>query len=81
MGSSSDDLHEIMKTWFLNIVTLQQNIMSLQQQTRPSIHNLEKNSIVIQLIDYSFVYPLGVIEDVIVKYDSFIIACEIYIRV
>ena len=43
MGSScNDDLREMMKTLASNIVTLQQNIMSFQQETRSSIHNLEK---------------------------------------
>jgi hypothetical protein len=43
MGSSSnDDLHKMMKTLASNTVTLQQNIMSFQQETRSSIHNLEK---------------------------------------
>jgi hypothetical protein len=43
MGSSSgDDLCEMMKTLASNIVTLQQNVMSFQQETRSSIHNLEK---------------------------------------
>jgi len=42
MGSSSDDLREMMKTLTSNIVTLQQNLMSFQQETRSSIHNLEK---------------------------------------
>jgi len=32
----------MMKTLASNIVTLQQNIMSFQQETRSSIHNLEK---------------------------------------
>jgi hypothetical protein len=41
-SSSSDDLHEMMKTLASNTVTLQQNIMSFQQETRSSIHNLEK---------------------------------------
>jgi len=40
--SSSDDLCEMMKTLASNIVTLQQNVMSFQQETRSSIHNLEK---------------------------------------
>jgi hypothetical protein len=31
-----------MKTLASNIVTLQQNIMSFQQETRSSIHNLKK---------------------------------------
>jgi len=35
MGSSSDDLHEMMKT-------LASNTMTFQQETRSSIHNLEK---------------------------------------
>jgi hypothetical protein len=39
--SSSDDLCEMMKTLASNTVTLQQNIMSFQQETRSSIHNLE----------------------------------------
>ena len=42
MGSSSDDLHEMMKTLASNIVTLQQNVMSFQQEPGSSIHNLEK---------------------------------------
>jgi len=41
-SSSSDDLREMMKTLASNTVTLQQNIMSFQQETRLSIHNLEK---------------------------------------
>jgi hypothetical protein len=42
MGSSSDDLREMMKTLASNIVTLQKNIMSFQHEMRSSIHNLEK---------------------------------------
>jgi hypothetical protein len=43
MGSSSnDDLREMMKTLASNTVTLQQNVMSFQQETKSSIHNLEK---------------------------------------
>ena len=42
-SSSSDDLREMMKTFASNtVVTLQQNVMSFQQETRSSIHNLEK---------------------------------------
>jgi hypothetical protein len=41
-SSSSDDLREMMKNLASNTVTLQQNIISFQQETRPSIHNLEK---------------------------------------
>jgi len=41
-SSSSDDLREMMKTLASNTVTLQQNIMSFQQETRSSIYNLEK---------------------------------------
>jgi len=41
-SSSSDDLLEIIKTLASNTVTLQQNIMSFQQEIRSSIHNLEK---------------------------------------
>jgi hypothetical protein len=40
--SSNDDLHKMMKTLAFNKVTLQQNIMSFQQETRSSILNLEK---------------------------------------
>jgi hypothetical protein len=32
----------MMKNLASNTVTLQQNIISFQQETRPSIHNLEK---------------------------------------
>jgi predicted nucleic acid-binding Zn-ribbon protein len=41
-SSSSDDLREMMKTLASNTVTLQQNFMSFQQETRSSIHNLKK---------------------------------------
>jgi hypothetical protein len=41
-SSSSDDLREMMKTLASNTVTLQQNVMTFQQETRSSIHNLEK---------------------------------------
>jgi hypothetical protein len=37
---------------------------------------LNKTSIVIQLADRSFVYPLGVIEDVLVKIDNLVISCD-----
>jgi hypothetical protein len=40
---------------------------------------LNKTSIVIQLADHSFVYPLGVIEDVLVNIDSLVIPCDFYI--
>ena len=40
--SSNDDLREMIKTLASNTVTLQQNVMSFQQETRSSIHNLEK---------------------------------------
>jgi hypothetical protein len=41
-----------------------------------SLELLNKTSIVIQLADRSFVYPLGVIEDVLVKIDSLVIPCD-----
>jgi len=44
-----------------------------------SLKPLIKTSIVIQLADRSFVYPLGVIEDVLVKIDSSVISCDFYI--
>jgi hypothetical protein len=44
-----------------------------------SLEPLNKTSIVIQLADCSFVYPLGVIEDVLVKIDSLVIPCDFYI--
>ena len=44
-----------------------------------SLEPLNKTSIVIQLVDRSFVYPLGVIEDVLVKIDSLLIPCDFYI--
>jgi len=40
-----------------------------------SLEPLNKTNIVIQLADCSFVYPLGVIEDVIVKIDNLVILC------
>ena len=40
---------------------------------------LNKTIIVIQLTDRSFVYSLGVIEDVLVKIDSLVIPCDFYI--
>jgi hypothetical protein len=44
-----------------------------------SLEPLNKTSIVIQLADHSFVYPLGVIEDVLVKIDNLVISCNFYI--
>ena len=44
-----------------------------------SMEPLNKTSIVIQLADHSFVYPLGVIDDVLVKIDSLIIPYDFYI--
>jgi len=44
-----------------------------------SLKPLNKTSIVIQLMDRSFVYPLSVIEDVLVKIDSLVIPCDFYI--
>jgi hypothetical protein len=44
-----------------------------------SLEPFIKTSIVIQLVDHSFVYPLGVIEDVLVKIDSLAIICDFYI--
>jgi len=44
-----------------------------------SLEPLIKTSIVIQLGDRSFVYPRGVIEDVLVKIDSLVIPCDFYI--
>jgi hypothetical protein len=44
-----------------------------------SLEPLNKTSIVIQLADRSFVYPLGMIEDVLVKIDSLVIPCDFYI--
>ncbi|KAL3597142.1 hypothetical protein D5086_008779 [Populus alba] len=44
-----------------------------------NLEPLIKTSIVIQLVDGSFVYPLGVIEDVLVNIDNFVIPCDFYI--
>jgi hypothetical protein len=44
-----------------------------------NLEPLNKTSIVIQLVDRSFVYPIGVIEDVLVKIDSLVIPCDFYI--
>jgi hypothetical protein len=44
-----------------------------------SLEPLIKTSIVIQITDRSFVYPLGVIEDILVKIDSLVIPCDFYI--
>jgi len=44
-----------------------------------SLEPLNKTSIVIQLADRCFVYPLGVIEDVLVNIDSLVIPCDFYI--
>ena len=44
-----------------------------------SLEPLNKTSIVIQFVDCSFIYPLGVIEDVLVKIDSLVIPCDFYI--
>jgi hypothetical protein len=42
MGLSSDNLSKMMKTLASETINLQQNIMSFQQETSSSIHNLEK---------------------------------------
>jgi len=44
-----------------------------------SLKLLNKTSTIIQLADRSFVYPLGVIEDVLVKIDSLVIPYDFYI--
>jgi len=44
-----------------------------------SLEPLDKTSIVIQFANRSFLYPLGVIEDVLVKIDSWVIPCDFYI--
>jgi hypothetical protein len=44
-----------------------------------SLEPLNKTSIVIQLADRSFVYPLGVIENILAKIDSLVIPCNFYI--
>jgi len=44
-----------------------------------SLKPLNKTSIIIQLADHSFIYPLGVIEDILVKIDSLVIPCDFYI--
>ena len=44
-----------------------------------SLEPLIKTSIVIQLADRSFVYPHGVIEDVLVEIDNLVITCDFYI--
>jgi hypothetical protein len=44
-----------------------------------NLEPLIKTSILIQLTDHSFVYPLGVIEDVLVKIDSLVIPRDFYI--
>jgi hypothetical protein len=44
-----------------------------------SLEPLNKTSIVIQLADRSFVYALGVIENILAKIDSLVIPCNFYI--
>jgi hypothetical protein len=44
-----------------------------------SLEPLIKTSIVIQITNHSFVYPLGVIKDILVKIDSLVIPCDFYI--
>jgi hypothetical protein len=55
------------------------NVMPKHVYDSLSLEPLNKTSIVIQLADRSFVYPLGVIEDVLVKIDSLVIPCDFYI--
>ena len=43
-----------------------------------SLEPLNKTTIEIELMDHSFVYPLGLIEDVQVKIDCMIIPCDFY---
>jgi hypothetical protein len=49
------------------------SVMPIHVYDSLSLEPLNKTSIVIQLADCSFVYPLGVIEDVLVKIDSLVI--------
>jgi hypothetical protein len=44
-----------------------------------SLEPLNKTSIVIQLADRSFVYALGVIENILAKIDNLVIPCNFYI--
>ncbi|XP_052309176.1 uncharacterized protein LOC127905360 [Populus trichocarpa] len=55
------------------------SVMPKQVYDSLSLEPLNKTSIVIQLADRSFVYPLGMIEDVLVKIDSLVIPCDFYI--
>jgi hypothetical protein len=55
------------------------SVMSKYIYDSLSLEPLNKTSFVIQLVDRCFVYPLGVIEDVLVKIDSLIIPYDFYI--
>ena len=55
------------------------SVMSKHVYDSFSLEPLIKTSIVIQLGDCSFVYSLGVIEDVLVKINSLVISCNFYI--
>ena len=55
------------------------NVMPKHVYDSFSLEPLIKSSIVIQLADRSFIYPFGVIEDVLVKIDSLVIPCDFYI--
>jgi hypothetical protein len=54
------------------------NVMPKHVYDSLSLEPLIKTNIVIQLADHSFIYPLGVIEDVLVKIDSLVISCDFY---
>jgi len=55
------------------------SISVMPKHVYDSFEPLIKTSIVIQLVNSSFVYPLSVIENVLVKIDSLVIPCDFYI--
>jgi len=54
------------------------NVMPKHVYDSLSLEPLNKTNIVIQLADHSFVYPLSVIKDVLVKIDCLVIPCDFY---
>ncbi|XP_021596633.1 uncharacterized protein LOC110603239 [Manihot esculenta] len=55
------------------------NIMSLSVFQSLNTGPLKETGVVIQLADYSIVYPKGVLEDVLVQVDNFIFPADFYV--
>ncbi len=55
------------------------NMMCIREYTRLGIGAMKDTSMVLQMEDRTFKYPLGVVEDVLVKVKNFIFPVDFYI--